>query len=150
MAVIKKVLAVGAVVAFSFAVFAATQQPDSSSDSYMNGRPLKMQSEDKLTGKVKSVNRVQEPDGTKIHVVLETDSGDKTIIVGPAYYLDQAKIAFQNGEKVTISAYEVTVNGEKVWVATKVDKNGHVTVLRKNGVANWQTDHNGNSEVHQH
>lgn len=153
MALGKKVLAAGAIVAFSFAVFAATQHPNAPTSTKMKGstmngkRPLKMQSEDKMVGKIKSVNRVHEPDGTKIHVMMQTPEGMRKIIVGPASYLDRSKIGLQTGDKVTIYGYEMSVNGDQMWIATKIEKNGHVVNLRSNGEPNWQNNREGNPRM---
>lgn len=154
MALWKKVIAVGGLLAFSFAVYAATQHPSSPTASKMKGstmngkRPLKMHSEDKMIGRIKDVMRVHEPDGTKIHVTLQTPSGMKTIVVGPASYLDQSRIALQSGDKVTIYAYEISANGTQMWIATKIEKNGRVVNLRQNnGASNWQSNREGNSRM---
>ncbi|MCP5470162.1 MAG: hypothetical protein H7A36_06630 [Chlamydiales bacterium] len=156
MALGKKVLAVGAIVAFSFAVFAASQHPDAPTSmmngkngSSMNGsKALKVDSIDVMKGKILSVTRVSEPDGTKIHVVLETDKGDKTFILGPASYLDRSRISLQMGDRVTLSGYEVNVNGEQMWVGTKIEKGSSVVHLRgKNGEPNWKSDREGNPRM---
>lgn len=154
MALWKKVVAVGGLLAFSFAVFAATQHPSSPTASKMKGstmngkRPLKAHSEDKMVGRVKDVQRVHEPDGVKIHITLQTSSGVKSIVLGPASYLDQSRIALQSGEKVTIYGYEVSANGKQMWIATKIDKNGHVVNLRQqNGASNWQSNREGNARM---
>ncbi len=153
MALGKKILAAGLVVACSVAVFAASKAPVNGNTkmkgSTMNGkRPLKMQSEDKMTGRVKSVDRIHEPDGVKVHITLQTPEGMRKIVVGPASYMEKSQVALQTGDKVTVYGYEVSANGDQMWIATRLEKNGKVVQMRQeNGAANWHSNREGNPRM---
>ncbi|MFN0065510.1 MAG: hypothetical protein ACKVOH_04655 [Chlamydiales bacterium] len=168
MAIGKKLLVLGAITAFSVAVFAANQNSDSgngtpkcmpgqkcdTNDENMNGakRPLKVESIDTMQGTILSVTRVSYPDGTMVHVVLTTPKGDKTFMMGPASFLDQAKMTLQMGDKVSISGYEVNANGSQMWIATRVEKGTNVLDIRQeNGQPVWEpTDIEGSPRVNGH
>jgi hypothetical protein len=90
---------------------------------------LQIESTEKFVGTVESINRVTLPNQTQIQMVLKTDQGEKLIILGPASYIDQQKIKFVAGDKVTVTGYRITANGSEVIMAAQVQKNGNTLQL---------------------
>jgi hypothetical protein len=100
-----------------------------------------------FTGTVKTVNRVQLPNQTQVQLIVASDQGDILVILGPASFIDQAKIRFQAGDKVTITGYPVKANGSQVVLAAKVQKDGTtLQLLDENRKPMWkgsQSQHSG-------
>ena len=94
-----------------------------------SGKVLQTESTEKFTGVVQSVNRVALPNQTQIQIVLSTDHGDMLVIVGPASFVDQAKIKLQAGDKVEVTGYRVTANGNDVILAAQIQRNGNILQL---------------------
>lgn len=96
------------------------------------GKVLQIESTEKFVGTVQSINRVALPDQTQIQMILTTDQGDLMVILGPASFIDQQKIKFQAGDKVTVLGYRVKANGADVITAAQVQKNGTTLQLLDN------------------
>ncbi len=96
------------------------------------GKVLQIESTEKYIGTVQSINRVAMPNQTQIQMILATDQGDVLIILGPANYIDQQKIKFQAGDKVTVLGYRIKANGSDVIMAAQVQKNGNTLQLLDN------------------
>lgn len=93
-------------------------------------KKLKTQSAEKFKGVVDNVKRERYPNGrTFIQITLKTNEGDKTVLVGPANYVDQSKVKLQIGDKVTVLGFPVQSNGEEIIMAKEIDKNGNVLKL---------------------
>lgn len=112
-----------------------------------SAKKLMTDSVEKFTGTVKSVKRERYPNGKLfVSVILETQNGDKTIMVGPASYVDQSKVKLQTGDKITVKGYSVTGNGQETIMAQSIDKSGNVLqLLDDNRQPLWQ---NGNGNGH--
>ena len=93
------------------------------------GKVLQVESTEKYVGTVQSINRIAMPNQTQIQMTLTTDQGDVLVILGPANYIDQQKIKFQAGDKVTILGYRIKANGSDVIMAAQVQKNGNTLQL---------------------
>lgn len=106
--------------------------------------PLMTASTENFTGVVESVNRVSLPNGAQIQLILRTDEGNMLVILGPASFLDQAKIKMQAGDKVTISGYRVSANGRSVILAAQIQKNGStLQLLDENRKPLWANPQGG-------
>lgn len=93
-------------------------------------KKLKMNSSEKFQGTVSSVTQDKYPDGTRVvRIVLDTNEGQKSILVGPAGYIEQSKVKLQVGDKVTVTGYIISANGEEVITAKEVNKSGNVLIL---------------------
>ncbi len=93
-------------------------------------KKLTMDSVEKFQGTVQNVMRERYPDGRMfISISLETSEGDKTILIGPANYVDQSKVKLQIGDKITVKGFRVKANGEEMIIAKEVDKSGNVLQL---------------------
>ncbi len=124
-------------------------QSVSDSNGSTPAKKLKMQSAEKFQGSVESVNREKYPDGKIfIQIVLNTDEGQKKILVGPASYVDQSKVKLQIGDKITVKGFRVGANGSEVIMAKEIDKNGHILeLLNDQRQPMWS---NGNSSSYKH
>ena len=110
-------------------------QPYENNNNNNNGAPkakkLLMDSVEKFQGTIKSVSREKRPDGKMfIKLVLETkEHGEVNVMVGPARYVDQSKVALQADDKITVMGFRVGANGTEVIMAKQIDKNGNILEL---------------------
>ncbi len=99
-----------------------------------NGQELKAlrgHSVDKIKGVIKTVNRMQYPNGVHLQLVVTTDDGkDVKIMLGPAKYIEQQRIKLMTGDKVVVTVFPMTANGEKMFIGKEVNKNGAILMLR--------------------
>jgi hypothetical protein len=113
--------------------------------SQTNGGPgspsskiLQTSSTEQFAGTIRSVNRVSLPNETQIQLVLTTDQGDVLVIVGPASFVDQSKFKLQAGDKVTVTGYRVTGNGQQVILAAQIQgSNRSLQLLNENRTPVW-------------
>lgn len=107
---------------------------------------LTMDSVEKYQGVVKNVKRVRLPNETQIQLILQTDAGDITVIVGPARYVDFSKVKFQTGDKILVRGYRIHANGDVMVVASEIEKNGNVLqLLDEKRQPMWQSNNNRNN-----
>jgi hypothetical protein len=105
------------------------QQNQSMYGSQLPQQGLQTQSTEKFVGTIRSVKKVNLPNHTQIQWILSTDQGDLLVIVGPAQFIDQARIKFKSGDRVTVTGYKVQANGEAVITAANVQKDGNTLDL---------------------
>jgi hypothetical protein len=106
-----------------------------SSSSPQNTQPSSTQ---QFVGTVKTVNRVELPNQTQVQLLLSTGQGDLLVILGPASFVDQAKVRFLAGDKVTVTGYPVSANGQQVILAAQIQKNGFtLQLLNENRQPMW-------------
>ncbi|NGX61297.1 MAG: hypothetical protein K940chlam9_00780 [Chlamydiae bacterium] len=111
-------------------------------------RPLKMHSVEKMEGTVKSVNRMKMPKGDHIEVVLDTENGEKHVILGSARKMEGSKVRVQAGDKIQVVGFPVKANGKEVMMAREVSKNGNVHQIlddRRQPVGEDEHSNNGNA-----
>ena len=113
-------------VIISSCIFAINCYADTGPSSSQNPQSTSTQ---KFASTVKAVNRVQLPNQTQIQILLATDQGDVLVIVGPANFVDQSKVKFLSGDKVTVTGYPVVVNGNRLIIAAQIQKNGSTLQL---------------------
>ena len=103
------------------------------------GKVLQTESTENFVGIIKSVNKVALPNQTQIQVILETSHGDLLVIVGPAQFVDQARIKLQAGDKVTVTGYRIKANGNDVIIAAEIkgNKGGSIQLLDENRQPIW-------------
>lgn len=93
-----------------------------------NGKPmeaLRTSAVDKFKATVTRVDRIRMPNETQIQLIVDTDQGEKKVIVGPARFVDQSKVKVQSGDKIEIYGYVVRANGDEVIIASEIKKNGN-------------------------
>lgn len=101
-----------------------------SESNVAGARALKTDSIEDFKGSIKSISRVQYPDGAIIQVIVSTERGDMKVLLGPAQFVDQEKVKLESGDKIVIKGYRIMVNGEEVIMAQQIDKNGNILRLR--------------------
>jgi len=70
---------------------------------------------------------------------LKTDQGDMIIHLGPAWYMDEQKLALQKGDTLEVTGAKTTQNGNTVILAREYTKDGKKMVLRDNqGIPVWR------------
>jgi hypothetical protein len=78
-----------------------------------------------IMGTVKSVNRVPFPDHVQIQLILTTNNGqDVLVVVGPSNFIDQSLVKVNSGDRVTITGFRLLANGQQVFKAAQIQKNG--------------------------
>lgn len=69
---------------------------------------------------------------------VSSDSDIRTVYLGPAMYLDRQGMKIGRYDSLEITGFEKVYDGEKVLVAQKISKSGHVTILRdQQGIPLW-------------
>ena len=95
---------------------------------------------DKLVGVVTDVERVSLATGIEeVRVTMATaDDGERTVVIGPAWYAAQKGAMPMRGDEVTINAFKTKSSGDTLFVARDFDRRGDMTVLRtKDGEVMW-------------
>ncbi|MEZ5314716.1 MAG: hypothetical protein R3E91_00650 [Chlamydiales bacterium] len=123
------------------------KEDEQDNEDTVHHKKLQMHSAEKFRGTVESVTREPYPDGRLfIQIVLNTEEGSKTILVGPANYVDQSKVKIQIGDKIIVNGFRIGANGEEVIVAKDIDKNGNLLkLLDDNRSPYWDKDRNKNN-----
>lgn len=67
-------------------------------------------------------------------LVLNTEQGNRYVLLGPSWFVDQQDIPFEEGDRVQVTAREATINGQKMLVACKAHGEGG------REIAFWDTD----------
>lgn len=64
--------------------------------------------------------------------------GEETILLGPAWYMDNQKPLCDEGDSIKIDAHRTTIDGRAYWIAHSIDRNGtRVVLLDGNNVPAW-------------
>jgi hypothetical protein len=90
-----------------------------------------------LKGKITDIQRI--PMGRTrnygIHLVIDNN---KTVHLGPSWYINEQEVQLSEGDQVEILGSEVDYDGEDVIIARRVVKNGMTLLLRnENGIPRW-------------
>jgi hypothetical protein len=74
-----------------------------------------------VTGTIVRIERKEPARGmsSATILVLNTDQGNRNVLLGPSWFVDQQDMPFNEGDTVTITAREATVSGQKMLVACK-------------------------------
>ncbi|MCC6678558.1 MAG: PRC-barrel domain-containing protein [Phycisphaerales bacterium] len=62
-------------------------------------------------------------------IKVSTSSGEETVLLGPAWYMDNQELGCRTGDPVKVEARRVTVGGRTFLLARSVDHNGKSVVL---------------------
>ena len=62
--------------------------------------------------------------------ILKTDQGSIMVHLGPAWYLDQQKLALKAGDALEVTGSKVTLNNQPAIIARDLTVNGKTTKLR--------------------
>ncbi|MCH9620307.1 MAG: hypothetical protein SP4CHLAM17_12560 [Chlamydiales bacterium] len=94
--------------------------------SVMNGdKPIVMEPNDHIKGSVKSVESVKYPNGSKTHMVVNTDQGEKKVVLTGK---EVENMRFQSGDKVELHGRRMYANGKEVMVCDKCKKTNSSTL----------------------
>jgi hypothetical protein len=87
-----------------------------------------------VRGEVTAVDTVvQGRRGPGVHVKLATMGGPLAVRLGPAWYLEEQKLAPKVGDVLEITGSRVTVAGEPVIIAAQVKQGDRTVMLRDAG-----------------
>jgi hypothetical protein len=101
-------------------------------------KPLQNSSTEQVAGTIRTINRIQLPNETQVQLILTTNQGDILVIVGPESFLQQSKIGFQPGDKITVTGFKVSANGHEAMIAAQIQKNGAtLQLLNENRMPLW-------------
>lgn len=65
-------------------------------------------------------------------VTLKTDQGEVRVHLGPAWYMDEQKLALKKGDTLEVTGAQITQDDTKVILAREVTLNGKKITLRDN------------------
>lgn len=83
-----------------------------------------------IDGKVVEMTEVHLGDGGSARAVkISTSSGEETVLVGPAWYMDNQELMYRPGDPIKLKARRITVDGKEHLVAGSIDHNGRSTTL---------------------
>ena len=72
-------------------------------------------------------------------VILKTDQGDLKVHLGPAWYMDEQKLALKKGDTLEVTGAKTTQDQETVILAREVTLDGKKIALRDNqGFPVWR------------
>jgi hypothetical protein len=94
-----------------------------------------------VRGRVTAVERpaARPGRGPGVHLRLDTASGPLTVRLGPAWYLDEQKLALAPGDEVEVTGSRATVADEPTLIAAEVKTGDRVVTLRdRSGVPRWR------------
>ena len=93
-----------------------------------------------LSGTVISIDQIS-PDknmSAGIHLLLNTETGNTSVHLGPAWYIDNQDIQIIKGDNISVTGSKITYNGDQVIIAKEVTKGDKVLKLRdENGYPLW-------------
>lgn len=93
-----------------------------------------------ISGSVVSSDQIS-PDknmSAGIHLLLNTDNGNITVHLGPAWYIDNQDILISKGDNISVTGSKVSYNGDLIIIAKEVKKGDQVLRLRDdNGYPLW-------------
>jgi hypothetical protein len=76
--------------------------------------------------------------GGALHLAVESDGKPVEVHVGPAWFVEQAGMAFARGDVVEIAGSAVELGGNRVLIAREVRKGGKTLTLRNGrGIPAW-------------
>ena len=96
------------------------------------GRMYDLATVETLRGEVTAVDSqaTRPGGGPGVHLQLRTAAGPLAVRLGPAWYLDEQKLALKVHDEVQITGSRVTAAGEPTLIAAEVKKGDRVVKLR--------------------
>ena len=68
--------------------------------------------------------------GQGYEITIQTRDGEKTVHLGPVWYVNDKGFTFSVGDRVEVEGCEITFNGEEVIMAGEIERNGEKLRLR--------------------
>lgn len=80
---------------------------------------------------------------------VQTDQGQtSTVYAGPRNYLQEQNMTFSSGDTIKATGWKKTINGQEVFIASKIEKNGQTLQLRDSqGSPKWKQDSSGSGQM---
>lgn len=95
----------------------------------VNGRIVEVRHETLFAG---------EPDA--IVVVVDTDEGERHVVVGPSWYMTRQRVEFKSGDSISVVGTRGVVDGRELIGARSVKRGDRTIVLWTNDNAVWNED----------
>lgn len=98
---------------------------------------------DKIKGTVVKIQKVAPLEGMSpgVALTIEDKEGSKTLVhLGPRWFIDPKTMGIQVGDKVKVTGCWADINGQEVFMASKVKKGDHFEFkvrLTKDGTPFW-------------
>lgn len=95
-------------------------------------------------GNVNKVMRVRYPDGDcYVVVLLNTDSGDYLVNLGPVWFIDENGLVVNEGDSLQVRGSKVRMNGRYLIITSEIKKDGEILKFRDmQGTPSWGTHPN--------
>jgi sporulation protein YlmC with PRC-barrel domain len=92
-----------------------------------------------ISGTVKSVIHAHSIPGAApaTALVVNTPSGEKTVLLGPAWYMSRQHLDLEPGDVVRVQCLEGTHDGQSVIAACSLSANGRTTTIWRDRVPMW-------------
>lgn len=143
----RRVCAIGAVIAFVLGVEARGQQIQLSA-GHRAGAAYDVARESVISGKIVQYSASSTTPPLGAHISLRTSSGTIDVHAGNAKVIQASNISLQAGDSVSITGESVQFGNGKVFVARLIQKGSQsVAVRSKNGVPLLPTAVNANGKV---
>lgn len=93
-----------------------------------------------IKGQVISIDQISPEKNMSagIHLLLNTENGNISVHLGPAWYIDNQDIQISKNDNITVTGSKVTYNNSQIIIAKEVVKGDQVLKLRDdNGYPLW-------------
>jgi hypothetical protein len=104
------------------------------------GRLFDPKTVEDLSGEILSLDRIAGRRGMGgIHAKVKSDKGETIVVhLGPAWFLDQQALTFQQGDRVTVRGSRITFDDKPAIIAAEITKDGQTLRLRDpQGIPVW-------------
>ncbi|MBE9181464.1 DNA-binding protein [Oculatella sp. LEGE 06141] len=94
-----------------------------------------------ITGEVIAVDTVSRRGGRSdgVHLRVAAQSGEVSVHLGPAWYLDQQGIQIESGDQVEVIGSRITMTNASTIIARQIRQGDRVLTLRdENGFPEWR------------
>jgi hypothetical protein len=104
------------------------------------GKAYDVKALETVAGTVVRVERITPMHGMSagVHMILKTDTGELSVHLGPAWYIERQDVKLVAGDAVQVKGARGTFQGKPVIIAAEVKKGEEVLPLRNDaGVPVW-------------
>ena len=97
-----------------------------------------------LKGTVDEVRQVTHQRMTGVHLMVKTDAGVVTVVLGPQAFLDRSQFTVAKGDQVEITGAKSELNGAPIVIAREIKKGDQTLALRDSqGIPKWSGGRRG-------
>lgn len=94
-----------------------------------------------LKGTIDEVRQVTHQRMTGVHLMVKTDAGVVTVVLGPQAFLDRSQFTVAKGDQVEITGAKSELNGAPIVIAREIKKGDQTLALRDSqGIPKWSGD----------